>query len=47
MDFKTFIAMDGYALHVWGAYGISLTVYGALMIHAIIKYDRLKKQGQK
>jgi heme exporter protein CcmD len=44
MDFETFLKMSGYALHVWGAYGISIVVYGGLMVHAIIKHDRLKKQ---
>jgi len=44
MDFDTFVQMGGYAFNVWGAYGIGLVVYGGILVAALIKLDRLKKQ---
>ncbi len=44
MDFDTFVQMGGYALNVWGSYGIGLVVYGGILVAAFIKLDRLKKQ---
>lgn len=46
MDFNTYIQMDGYALYVWGAYGITFAAYIGLMIHALIQYDRAQKRAQ-
>lgn len=46
MDFDSYITMGGYALHVWGSYGLALLVYGGMMIHAVIRYDRMKS-GKK
>lgn len=43
MDFESFAHMGGYALNVWGAYGLTLAVYTGLMLHAIVKCDRLDK----
>lgn len=45
MNFESFIAMGGYALHVWGAYGIAVAGYGVLLIHALVKYERLRKKA--
>ena len=50
MDFETYIQMGGYALNVWGAYGLTLVVYIGLMAHAIVQYDhmqKLQKQDKK
>lgn len=44
MDFDSFIHMGGYAFNVWGAYGLALLGYGGLLVHALIKHDRLRKQ---
>ena len=45
MDIETFLHMGGYAFNVWGAYGLALAGYGALLVHALIGLERLKKQG--
>lgn len=47
MDFDSFIKMGGYAFNVWGAYGLAVIGYGALLIHAIIKCDRLRKEDRQ
>lgn len=47
MDFDTFIHMGGYALNVWGAYGLAIFGYGALLVHALVKCDRLKKENKQ
>ena len=47
MDIQTFLHMNGYALNVWGSYGLALIGYGALLVHALIRLDRLKKQDQQ
>jgi heme exporter protein CcmD len=47
MDFATFIHMGGYALNVWGAYGLALAGYGALLAVALVGYERLKKQDRE
>lgn len=43
MDFNTYINMNGYALYVWGAYGVAVLGYIGLMVHALIQYDRAVK----
>lgn len=47
MDFETFIHMNGYALNVWGSYGIGLVGYIGMLIWALVKYEKLKKQAEK
>jgi heme exporter protein CcmD len=47
MDFNSFINMGGYGLNVWGAYGLAFAVYTGVMVHAVIKLDRLKKTESK
>lgn len=44
-DFTTYMQMDGYALYVWGAYGVALVGYLGLMLGALIQYERLKKNN--
>jgi heme exporter protein CcmD len=47
MDFHTFASMGGYALYVWGAYGIGVVAYGAVLVHALMRLERLKKLDPK
>ncbi|HEY8963361.1 MAG TPA: heme exporter protein CcmD [Alphaproteobacteria bacterium] len=50
MDFDTYVQMGGYAMNVWGSYGIGIVGYGALLAHALWRYDRLRvreKQAAK
>lgn len=47
MDFNSFMHMGGYALNVWGSYGLGILGYGALLAYALMKLDRLRKQDKK
>jgi len=44
MDFDTYIQMGGYAFNVWGAYGLGILAYGAIMAHALWRYEALKRR---
>lgn len=43
MDAATFANMGGYALHVWGAYGLGLAGFVGILVHAVTRLDRLRK----
>jgi len=47
MDFDSFIHMGGYALHVWGSYGLALLGYGTLLVCALVKYEKLRKENRE
>lgn len=47
MDFETFAYMGGYALNVWGSYGIAIAGYGAILVWSLIKLEKLRKQDTK
>lgn len=47
MDFQSFIHMNGYALNVWGSYGIAVVGYGAMLVWALVKHEKLKKRAEK
>lgn len=44
MDFETVISMSGYSRYVWGAYGVGIVLYGALMMRALHQYYKYKKK---
>lgn len=43
MDAETVLSMGKYGMHVWASYGIALLVYGGLLVTAVRKLYRLKK----
>lgn len=44
MDFDTYVQMGGYAMNVWSSYGIGIVCYGALLAHALWRYERLRRR---
>ncbi len=44
MNAGDILGMNGYALYVWGAYGLGFVVYVGVLVHALVRYDRLKKR---
>jgi len=47
MDFDTYVQMGGYAMNVWGSYGIGIIGYGALLAHALWRYERLRAREKQ
>jgi heme exporter protein D len=38
-----FLAMGGYAVYVWPAYGVATAVLGFLIVHSILAYRRARR----
>lgn len=47
MDAETVLSMGKYALHVWGAYGLSALVYGGLLVSVVCRLHRLSKEAAR
>jgi len=39
-----FLAMGGYALYVWPAYGAALLVLGSLTVNAVLRYRSAERE---
>lgn len=47
MDFQTFADMGGYAVYVWGSYGLAVLGYGGVLVWALMQYENAREKDTK